>query len=592
MSIATHEYLIRNDLGYMTQQVLDLSYSDLHPLIYPHPKYKAFVITKKNGSPRVIQEPYKNLKDIQYKVLNFLSERSNKVKPCVHGFSKGKSILTNAKMHCSPKTGFILNVDIENFFPSITFYRVRGLFQSKPFEFSYEISTVLAHLCTFNGRLPQGAPTSPFISNLICRSMDGELMKLAHTHRAMYTRYADDITFSFTLRSSARLPSSICKYDGGQLLVGHELNSIVEKHSFKLNSSKTRIDSKDNRLSVTGVVVNEFPNVARRYIDEIRGALHAWDAYGYSMAQAGWRKKILFPGTSIGSERRPWRRQTLTGKPPELKNFLWGKLLHLRMIRSRDDPIYTRLADKYNFLCKSESKNMSFQHSLLPVEPIVRNAQDADRGVFVIEWSGDYQGTANGSSFSEPVGMQATAFAYKNVGLITCAHALFCEGMINGASYEVDVMSSNVFNKNLSAFNPATGRTRQVKVVHYDRHRDLAILKFTDSMPFEKYFSGADKPINRNEQATLVGFPNWSPGRLANQLIVSIVMLFNTLGFKKIEISGNIRKGISGGPLVDNLYRVVGIAQTGSTQASGNDECLCVSELDNWIDSLLKQGIL
>ena len=592
MSIATHEYLIRNDLAYMTQQVLGLSYSDLHPLIYPHPKYKAFVITKKNGSPRVIQEPYKKLKDIQYKVLNFLFERSNRVKPCVHGFTKERSILTNAKAHCSPKTGFILNVDIEDFLPSITFYRVRGLFQSKPFEFSYEISTVLAHLCTFNGRLPQGAPTSPFISNLICRSMDGELIKLAQAHRAMYTRYADDITFSFTLRSSSRLPSGICKYDGGQLLIGHELNSIVEKHSFKLNSAKTRINSRDSRLSVTGVVINEFPNVARRYIDEIRGALHAWGTHGYSMAQAGWMQKILFSGTPMGPKRNPWRRQTLAGKPPELKNFLWGKLLHLRMIRSKDDPIYTRLADRYNFLCKSESKNMSFQYSLLPVEPIVRNAQDADRGVFVIEWSGDYQGVVNGTSFSEPVGMQATAFAYKNVGLITCAHALFFEGVFDKTSYEVDVTSPRLSNKNFHAINPVTKKKRQVDLVYYDRHRDLAILKFTDSMPIEKYFSGADKPINRNQQATLIGFPNWSPGRLANQQMVSVVMLFNTLGFKKMEISVNIRKGISGGPLVDNLYRVVGIAQTGSTQASGNDECLCISELDDWIDSLLNQGIL
>lgn len=422
--------------------------------------------------------------------------------------------------------------------------------------------------------------------------MDGELMKLAHTHHAMYTRYADDITFSFTLRSSGRLPAGICKYDGGQLLVGHELNSIIEKHSFKLNPAKTRIDSKDSRLSVTGVVINEFPNVTRRFIDEIRGALHAWEIYGYSMAQVGWKEKIFLSGMSRGPKRKPWRRQTLVGKPPELKNFLWGKLLHLRMIRSKNDSIYTRLADRYNSLCINESKNKSFQYSSLPVEPIVRNAQDAERGVFVIEWLGDYQDTVEGSSFSEPVGMQATAFAYSNVGLITCAHALFCEGSINGMSYEIDVMSPKLNNRIFFALNPAIGKRMPVEVVHYDRNLDLAILKFKEYFPVERYFTGAEKPINRNEKATLIGFPNWSPGRLANQLSVFIVMLFNTLGFKRIEISANIRKGISGGPLVDSLYRVVGVAQTGSTQALGNDECLCVSQLDNWIDGLKKQGIL
>lgn len=335
--------LLQNDVYYMSRKILGVPYSTVQALIYPLPPYKSFTITKRNGSPRVIQEPRRALKDLQCKVLDYLYGHCASPKPCVHGFTKDRSIVSNAESHCGSQTHHLLNLDLEDFFPSITFYRVRGVLQKKPFELSHQVATVLAHLCTFKGTLPQGAPTSPLLSNLVCRSMDNDLMSLAKRHRATYTRYADDLTFSFSVRRSESLPANICSYESGVLTLGQELQATIAKHSFHVNAAKSRMSTRFHRLEVTGITINEFPNVKRVFVDQIRGALHAWEKHGYRLTQQAWEKRVK-DGSTAAYEKRPWKRQIRTRKPPELKNFLWGKLLYLRMVRGKDDVIYTRLA--------------------------------------------------------------------------------------------------------------------------------------------------------------------------------------------------------------------------------------------------------
>ncbi|MDP2804648.1 MAG: reverse transcriptase family protein, partial [Gallionellaceae bacterium] len=268
-----HVLLLRTNVSYMSNNLLGLPYAELKELIYPHPPYKTFTIAKRNGTPRIIHEPRLSLKVLQEKILAYLYMHAGPPKPCVHGFTPKRSIVTNAKMHCSPKTQHLLNIDIEDFFPSITFYRVRGLLQKKPFEFSYEVATVLAHLCTFNGVLPQGAPTSPMLANLTCRSLDRDLMNFAKRHRATYSRYADDITFSFSVRRSDSLPANLCSFDSGILTLGEELRAIFASHSFRINPNKSRLSTRRHRLEVTGITINELPNIRRVFIDRIRGAI-------------------------------------------------------------------------------------------------------------------------------------------------------------------------------------------------------------------------------------------------------------------------------------------------------------------------------
>lgn len=579
-----HEHLLRNEVDYMSQHVFGVPYSELKSLLYPRPKYRAFVISKRSGAHRVIHEPYLAVKNLQYKALSFLEERAGSSKPCVHGFVSQRSILSNAKAHCNRQTQHLLNIDLEDFFPSISFYRVRGVFQKKPFDFSYEVATIFAHLCTYSGSLPQGAPTSPFVSNLICRSMDRDLMKLAKRHRARYTRYADDLTFSFSVRSPASLPSNICSFDTGLLSLGHELHETISSHGFQINDSKSRFSTRRQRLEVTGITINEFPNVKRNFIDQIRGALRAWEKFGYELAQKDWERRLR-EGTKSAYEKRPWKRQTRLARPPELRNVLWGKLLYLRMVRGGDDVLYTKLAERFNSLCDAARLAGIFIQARLPVEPIVRNAVDAEKAVFVVEWFGDFQPGVGAAS--EMVGNQGTAFAYKKFGLVTCDHIFRYLGQGEEGEFEVDFDSVDLSNKELWVRCPSTGQEWQAVVVHRDAGRDLALLKLSSGETPDRHFSSADSPIHRNAQGALIGFPNWSPGRTANLAAASVLSRYPRSGLQRFEISTGIRQGNSGGPYVDELYRVSGVAQQGAKQDGGNDECLCYSELDHWLSLVM-----
>lgn len=567
----------------MSKHLLGVPYATVDQLIYPHPPYKTFTIKKRSGAPRTIREPRQTLKNLQLKVLAFLEARAGKPKPCVHAFTRGRSIVTNALRHCSPQTQHLLNIDLEEFFPSITFYRVRGLLRARPFECSHQVATVLAHLCTYQNSLPQGAPTSPMLANLVCRSLDRDLMDLARRHRSTYTRYADDMTFSFSVRDSSKLPANICSFDTGVLGLGHELIAIIERHSFRINPAKSRMSTRLHRLEVTGITINEFPNVKRAFIDRIRGALHAWDAHGITLAQAEWEHKVMI-GLSDAYEKRPWKRQRRDRRIPKLVKVLWGKLLYVRMVRGADDVIYTRLAERFNVLgAREHALDSTFMYEGLPIEPIVRNSDDVERAVFVIEWAGDY--LPPGAADTEMIGGQGTAFAYKvRNRLITCDHVLNWSGEIDGASVSINCMSPEVTGLSLTVRNPSLGTAWPVRIIHRDAARDLALLEFIGTPP-HRYFSGMDAPIKLNEPGVLIGFPNWSPGRPANQLTSTVLSHFPRSGLQRFEIAGNIRQGNSGGPFVDALYRVSGVAQQGARQDGGNDECLCVSELNAWLEA-------
>lgn len=573
------------DVDYMSRNVFGVPYSVVKALIYPVPPYKTYIIAKRNGSPRLINEPRLKLRVLQERLLEYLYTCCGSVKPCVHAFTKTRSIVTNAETHCNRQTQHLLNVDLEDFFPSISFYRVRGVFEKQPFNFSHQVATVLAHLCTYRNRLPQGAPTSPLLSNLVCRSMDRDLMLLAKRNRAIYTRYADDITFSLSARRPESLPANICSFDSGVLSLGNELHATIEAHSFRINSAKSRISRRSHRLEVTGITINDFPNVKRVFIDRIRGAIHAWEKHGYVLAQSEWCSRVKL-GSGGVYDKRPWKRQTRTRHIPQLKNVLWGKLLYLRMVRGKDDAIYTRLAERFNSACESERARGDFVCPSLPVEPIVRNAEDANQAVFVIEWSGDYQPEGCLESV-DAVCSQGTAFAYKKFGLITCDHVLNYSGNYvketSQVSYSTDVQSQEIINKKISVTNPRTGEVWPVKVVHRDAGYDLAILEFLTPPAKQRYFSGGDAPITQNARGTLIGFPNWSPGRGANQVNAIVINRYPRSALQRFEISTTIRQGNSGGVFVDELYRVAGVAQQGARQDGGNDECLCVAELDSWL---------
>jgi RNA-directed DNA polymerase len=156
-------------------ELLEISYDQLVYQLYKVPddeKYTEFQIAKKTGGFRKISAPATSLKIIQQK-LNQVLQNVYDVKASVHSFIPEKSIVTNAQVHVGQK--YVFNIDLKDFFPSINFGRVRGMFLTPPYDLPEDVGTVLAQICCFNNQLPQGAPTSPIISNMICVKMDKHL---------------------------------------------------------------------------------------------------------------------------------------------------------------------------------------------------------------------------------------------------------------------------------------------------------------------------------------------------------------------------------------------------------------------------------
>jgi RNA-directed DNA polymerase len=302
-------------------------------------RYRIFQIKKRHSSTstRTISAPNRSLKIIQSKLAQVLSSVYTP-KASVEGFREGRSILSNASKHTAQK--FVLNIDLSDFFPSINFGRVRGMFMATPYNLNEKVSTVLAQICCFNNELPQGAPTSPIVSNMICAKMDSKLRILAQFSRCYYTRYADDLTFSTSSpKFPAQLATIITGEKGNYLQLGDQLKTIIENNGFKINSDKVRLQTKTHRQEVTGLVTNEFPNVRRRYIRQVRAMLHAWEKYGPEKAEQEYFNKYRSQSRSPHKDETKYRRLSF-------RDILLGKIEFIGSIRGKDDFIFIKLLTK------------------------------------------------------------------------------------------------------------------------------------------------------------------------------------------------------------------------------------------------------
>ncbi|MFL1662957.1 retron Ec67 family RNA-directed DNA polymerase/endonuclease [Bacillus cereus] len=233
--------------------------------------YTSFEIPKKNGGVRHINAPLEDLKDIQRKLVlslwahqKHIWEESGKTLDVSHAFQKEKSIITNAQIHRNKR--FVLNIDLENFFESFHFGRVRGFFEKdKNFLLPKKVATIIAQLTCYEGHLPQGAPSSPIITNLICNILDMKLLKLSKKYKLNYTRYADDLTFSTNNKHFLDQQSDFYE----------ELSKIIERAGFKINEKKTRLQFRNSKQEVTGLVVNKKVNVDRNYYKITRSMAHS-----------------------------------------------------------------------------------------------------------------------------------------------------------------------------------------------------------------------------------------------------------------------------------------------------------------------------
>jgi len=244
--------------------------------------YVEFEIPKAKGGTRRIAAPRKPLRAVQRAILDKILGKIPMHDAC-HGFVKGRSTVTNAKPH--EGAAMVIKLDLKDFFPTVHYRRVRGLFQF--LGYNEEAANTLAGLTTYRpkldngdviwpGILPQGAPTSPALANLACRRLDQRLSKLAEKYQATYTRYADDLTFSFAKPPEVRI---------GRLLWW--IDSICQQEGFLERPDKRRILRNKHQQRVTGIVVNDGLHVPRADRKRFRAILHNCEKHGVASQAKG-----------------------------------------------------------------------------------------------------------------------------------------------------------------------------------------------------------------------------------------------------------------------------------------------------------------
>jgi RNA-directed DNA polymerase len=474
--------------------------------------YRQFEIGKVGGKTRSISAPNKRLKHVQGQVARVL-DGLYRVRHPVHGFVSDKSVKTNAQAHLRRR--FIVNLDLKDFFPSITEGRVGGLLRAIGVD--SRVADIIARLCTNDGCLPQGAPTSPVISNMICFRLDKQLMSFAKVSRCIYTRYADDITFSSDQPMSALFEGAVPSPGrfSPDLLVPR-LRAIFAANGFEINAEKAHYADRYSRRMVTGLKVNEMINVDRRYVRNIRAALYSVRALGAEEAQ----KKFV----------------TKLGGKADLGAHLQGKISWLRFIRGQSDPVVRAMALRFN---------AAFPERKIDVVPTREEVRD--RAVWVVDNDNDIS--------------QGSAFFLKGVGLVTAAHCA-------KRTEEVEV------------YHPSK-RSNKFKAIVAKRDDELDLAILSHAIPPTEYYEleRSSIAVSVGSDLTAIGYPDFGPGDGLNvrQGKVSSLPLKN--GVSMIEVTQKLTQGMSGGPLLDGNDAVVGVTHKGGPD-EGRDFAVRIELID------------
>jgi RNA-directed DNA polymerase len=472
--------------------------------------YSTFQISKRSGGHRTIQAPIPPLRSIQRRLARLLAELY-RPRYCVQGFREHRSVVSNAEEHARHR--YVLNVDLKDFFPSIHLGRVRGALIGKPFGLNASVATTIALACHEN-HLPQGAPTSPILSNVVCMRLDGELSRLAIGLRCSYTRYADDITFS---TSRTPFPTELAVITnppcGTHATVGPALLSVITANDFSINEGKVRLCSRDHSQRVTGLTVNRFPNVQRTFVRQLRAMVHAWQKFGLASAQSEYVAKYH-------------QRHRAPGSPePKFARVVHGKLMYLAMVRGFSDPIYIKLARQ----CRSLDPGLF---------AAVLDRDDAlERSVWVLE--------------CEETSIQGTGFFLEGYGLITCAHVLGPETQAFHAS--------NPYQK------------YPVTVIASDPHVDLAVLSINAEVQAKLKLGNPDT-VRHHSRILLAGHPAYGIGDALYKHWGTVTNRIVRHGLKLFVPSTPIAHGNSGGPVLDERFKVVGVAVRGVEELSDSGE--------------------
>jgi RNA-directed DNA polymerase len=521
--------------------LLELPYGHLIYILYRAPHrypYRVFQIPKRSGGFRRISAPHSSLQIVQSK-LNTVLQLVYPARPCAHGFVCGRSTLSNALRHTAKR--FVLNIDLEDFFPSINFGRVRGMFMAKPYGVEEQAATTLAKICCHDNQLPQGAPTSPMVSNMICGRLDNELLRLAKAHKCTYTRYADDLTFSTTLPA---FPEELARHDEGwtgrNLTLGDRLVSVVESNGFHINARKQRLQYRRCHQEVTGLTVNRFPNVPRRFVRQVRAMLHAWETHGLEAAEREFREVY------DSRARRP------EGQPPSFGRVVRGKLDYIKMVKGEGDHAYRKLANKLHQLAPDLMDELGEEWPAYSHQLALRDRtwevhyQDYQRSIFLVETRAP-DGSVNAG----------TAFVWRRDALATAAHNVRGDVRVSlPLPEDVPISDYRMHQRAGEGVDVAVLRVPQAQVPHARRLR-----------------ARREFPIP-GEQVAVLGFASIPQRQPALHIVVGMVQSVAPTyagTVDTIQISAEIAGGMSGGPVIDRGGNLVGIAMETTFEQTADD---------------------
>lgn len=477
--------------------------------------YAMHIVPKRRGGTRTISAPYWPTLNIQHKILPLLEE-IYRPSTRVMGFVKGRGIKANAECHVGKR--LILNIDIEDYFPSIHAGRIRRRLMAKPYSLSDDVATTIAKLCTLNGELPIGAPTSPILANIITSSLDQQLSIIAKRHGCFFTRYADDITFSTNRRA---FPAAIAAKDlsaPGKVVIGAELTEAFSNGGFQINAKKSRILDRTMRQEVCGVTCNVKVNANRKILREVRSILYKWHTYGRQNTEAAWRISYN------------WR------DAKSLESSLRGKIQHIIHLKGKNDLPLATIVSRYNQLEDREFSRIDYEYNGDTRANMVS-------GICLIE-SGD-------DELQE--WKQGSGFVLNNGNILTNFHNISHEGKILS---------------DIESIFPEVGNIKyRMKASYSDPDRDIAILVLEDSS-WKDYFKRISCKISfaEPEVGSVVyagGFPSYNNGDSCTISAGEVIGTSAAYGQRFFRISQLIVKGNSGGPIFDGFGYVVGIATRG-----------------------------
>jgi hypothetical protein len=345
---------------------------------------------------------------------------------------------------------------------------------------------------------------------MVCARMDSQLKALAKKYHCTYTRYADDLTFSCKSSTFPKGLAHVAEGPDSGLSLGPDLLAIIKDNGFEVNYKKLRLTTRHYRQEVTGLTVNRFANVQRRFIRQIRAMLHAWKKYSLENA-----------------EREYWtkydHRSRAFPRPP-FSSVVRGKIEFVGQIRGKQDPLYWRLLRAYAALSPSSE-------IIEPPGFVEYDIEEIKKAIVVL---------TDASSDK-----QSTAFYLAGAGLVTCAHGID------------DPMQLFI----TEARDPLDHLAR-VTVIAINPELDLAILK-PEFPPRKKLTVGDDSALRQLDRVLLCGFPQHHVGADVSISEGHLVHEFKFEGTRRFHISSTIIQGNSGGPVLNSSNQVIGVAVKG-----------------------------